>query len=286
LGKICDYEGSAYRTEFWEGQGRDYEDAAERIALRKLLPPRGEVVVEVGAGYGRLAELYEGYRRVILVDYSRSLLVEARERWGENGRFVFVVADLHRLPLVDEVAETLVTVRVLHHVSDVPMVLSELGRVVAPRGCYVLEYANKRNLKEILRWLVGRSRKEPFSWERVEFAPLNYNFHPRYIEEALDRVGLQIERRLSVSLFRMGFLKQRFPRALACLDGWLQGPTAPLTLGPSIFLRSRKEGDPKGDEGLFQCPKCRASLEEGEGMMTCPECERVWWAEEGIYDFR
>ena len=163
MGKLCDYEGSAYRTEFWEGQGRDYEDAAERIALGKLLPPEGDVVVEVGAGFGRLVELYDGYRRVILVDHSRSLLAEARERWGEDGRFVFVAADLHQLPLVDGAADTLVTVRVLHHVSDVPVALSELARVVAPGGCYVLEYANKRNLKELLRWLVGRSRKAPFS---------------------------------------------------------------------------------------------------------------------------
>ena len=29
---ICDYEGSAYRTEFW-GQGREYEDAVERVAF-------------------------------------------------------------------------------------------------------------------------------------------------------------------------------------------------------------------------------------------------------------
>jgi hypothetical protein len=36
---VCDYEGSDYRTRFWEGQGRDYEDQAERIALRRLMPP-------------------------------------------------------------------------------------------------------------------------------------------------------------------------------------------------------------------------------------------------------
>jgi len=29
---VCDYEGSDYRSRFWEGQGRDYEDQAERIA--------------------------------------------------------------------------------------------------------------------------------------------------------------------------------------------------------------------------------------------------------------
>ena len=34
---VIDYEGSAYRTDFWEGQGRNYEDAAERLALRDRL---------------------------------------------------------------------------------------------------------------------------------------------------------------------------------------------------------------------------------------------------------
>ena len=37
---ICDYEGTSYRARFWEGQGREYEDLAERIALKRLLPPR------------------------------------------------------------------------------------------------------------------------------------------------------------------------------------------------------------------------------------------------------
>jgi len=286
LGKLCDYEGSAYRTEFWEGQGRGYEDAAERIALGKLLPPEGDVVVEVGAGFGRLAELYDGYRRVILVDHSRSLLAEACERWGKDGRFAFVAADLHRLPLVDGAADTLVTVRVLHHVSDVPAALSELARVVAPGGCYVLEYANKRNLKELLRWLVGRSRKAPFSREPVEFVALNYNFHPEYVDRALAEVGLRIEQRLSVSLFRVGFLKRRFSKALARIDGWLQGPTASLTPGPSIFLRTHKEGAEERPGGIFKCPGCQTLLEEREGAMTCSVCGGAWQAQEGIYDFR
>ena len=58
--EICDYEGSSYRTDFWEGQGRQYEDMAERLALRKLLPPAGARLVEIGAGFGRLVDLYGG----------------------------------------------------------------------------------------------------------------------------------------------------------------------------------------------------------------------------------
>jgi hypothetical protein len=27
--RICSYEDSTYRTDFWEGQGREYEDLAD-----------------------------------------------------------------------------------------------------------------------------------------------------------------------------------------------------------------------------------------------------------------
>jgi len=50
LPEICDYEGSGYRTDFWEGKGRDYEDAVERIALRRLLPAPANAILSLGRG--------------------------------------------------------------------------------------------------------------------------------------------------------------------------------------------------------------------------------------------
>jgi len=70
---VCDYEGSAYRTEFW-GQGRDYEHAAERVALKQLLPRTGHRLIDVGGGYGRLVPLYNGYDEVVIFDYAISQL--------------------------------------------------------------------------------------------------------------------------------------------------------------------------------------------------------------------
>ena len=113
---ICDYEGSTYRTDFWEGQGRDYEDLAERLALARLLPPRGKRLLDIGAGFGRLATMYGGYEEVILLDYSRSQLEYARERLGDE-RFIYVAADIYRLPLATNAVDTTVMVRVLHHLS-------------------------------------------------------------------------------------------------------------------------------------------------------------------------
>jgi len=85
---VCDYEGSDYRDRFWESKPRNYEDRTERIALRRLLPPRGRRVVHLGAGFGRMTRELDGYDQVIVLDYSRTMLRDAQVRLGKDGRFV------------------------------------------------------------------------------------------------------------------------------------------------------------------------------------------------------
>jgi ubiquinone/menaquinone biosynthesis C-methylase UbiE len=96
---VIDYEGSQYRADFWVGQGRQYEDAAERIAIERMLPANGGRIAEIGAGFGRLADLYKGYEQIVLFDYSRSLLQDAARERASDGRFVFVAGNLYSLPL-------------------------------------------------------------------------------------------------------------------------------------------------------------------------------------------
>ena len=50
---VCDYEGSDYQENFWEQGNRAYEDAAEEIALKRLLPSGSGHLLELGAGAGR-----------------------------------------------------------------------------------------------------------------------------------------------------------------------------------------------------------------------------------------
>jgi len=99
---ICDYEGSDYQTRFWKGQGREYEDLVERIAIQRLLPPGGTRLLEIGTGFGRLVNLYQGYCHIVLLDYSKSLLRQAQERLGRDGRYTYVAANVYRLPLNDQ----------------------------------------------------------------------------------------------------------------------------------------------------------------------------------------
>src|SRR3972149_3529570 len=233
--RVIDYEGSKYSTEFWTA-AREYEDRAERIALRALLPPRGHRLIEIGAGAGRLGGLYLGYDEIVLMDYARSTLLEARQRWGHDPRFKFVAADVYRWPLADAAFDTVVMVRVMHHLVDVPQALRQISAALKAGGTFVVEFANKRNLKSMLRYALRRQAWSPYAREPFEFATLNFDFHPAWVKERLRDAGFEIRNRRSVSFFRVGVLKRLLGAgALAALDGVLQRPLASLAVSPSQF---------------------------------------------------
>jgi len=287
-GTLCDYEGHDYRTRFW-GQGRDYEDRAERIALRRLLPPSGLRLTEIGAGFGRLADLYGGYQQVILLDPARSLLLEARERLGQDERFLYVRGNVDNLPFVDGACDTLVIVRVMHHLTEVPRALGEMARSLCSGGSFIYEYANKQNVKAIARYLLRRQSWSPFDREPVEFAPLHFDFHPAWMAQRLRETGLRSERELAVSTFRLALLKRLVPAPLlAHLDGLLQPLGSCCKLSPSVFaLATATAGPPPPlPENPFRCPACHAvPLSGDDEALVCHSCGRRWLISDGIFDF-
>jgi ubiquinone/menaquinone biosynthesis C-methylase UbiE len=289
---VCDYEGSDYRARFWENQGRDYEDQAERAALRRLMPPRGATLLDVGAGFGRLADEYGGYERVVLFDYSRSLLREAQERLVGDPRFLYVAGNWYNLPFVAGLFATLVQVRTLHHAADAPALFGELARIARPGAAYILEFASKYNLKAMLRFWLGRQAWSPFDLEPVEFVKLNFDFHPDWIKARVDEAGFRSEQMLTTSHFRFAPLKRIAPTSwLVALDSVLQRTGKWAQWTPSVFLRSRRAtiGPAAPPGAFFACPACRTPLgEPRDGLLLCanPACDRRWRVEDGLYDFK
>ena len=288
--RVCDYGESTYRTDFWEGQGREYEDRAERLALRRLLPPGGKRLVDVGAGFGRLSAFYAGYEQVVLLDYSASLLGQARERLGADPRLVYVAANFYAMPFGPGSFDAAMMVRVMHHVADVPAFLGEMGRVLAPGGTFALEFANKRHLKAILRWLLRRQHWSPFDPAPYEFVDMNFDFHPAWMQWRLAEAAFHVKQSLSVSHFRLPLLKRLFPpAALAAVDGLLQPTGAWWQLTPSVFHRAVLEGTPAPAtaELAFRCPACAGCLPgPGPQVLACARCGRGWPLEDGIYNFK
>jgi ubiquinone/menaquinone biosynthesis C-methylase UbiE len=298
--RVIDYEGSKYSTEFWIA-AREYEDRAERIAIKAMLPPKGQRLIDIGAGAGRLGDLYLGYDEVILMDYARSTVIEARDRWGHDPRFKFVAADVYSLPFLDQVFDAVVMIRVIHHLVEVPRAFQNIAATLQSSGCFLLEFANKRNLKSMLRYALRRQNWSPYDRSPVEFVELNFDFHPTWMKQQLSAAGFSIEKIRAVSMFRLDFLKKLFgAKRLAAIDGALQRPLAPCAISPSMFVRCRASSPAgasstlqlKADEaeiegvGLFKCPMCHAALvAASDEELHCANGHR-WSTRDGIYDFR
>jgi ubiquinone/menaquinone biosynthesis C-methylase UbiE len=287
---VCDYEGSDYQRSFWDQANRAYEDRVEAIAIQRLLPQAGKRLLEVGAGAGRNTPRYRGFEQVVLLDYSRTQLEQARERLGLSERYLFVSADIYRLPFRKGVFDGATMIRTLHHLVEPKQALANVREGLVPGATFVLEFANKRNIKAILRWLLGRQTWNPFTPEQVEFAELNFNFHPGTVREILLSTHYKIQKALTVSHFRMDFLKRIVPLdMLVAMDSLLQWTGALWQLTPSVFLQAVVPGEqvPPTPGPIFRCPECGSEdLEEHPQGWLCQGCGNLWAYREGIYDFR
>lgn len=292
---VCNYEGSDYQTSFWDKGGREYEDRTEAIALKRLLPQRGRLLLELGAGAGRNTPRYVGFNRIVLLDYSRTQLEQAQQRLGNSEKYIFVAADVYRLPFVDGLFDAATMIRVLHHMADAPKALGQVKNVLGANGVFILEFANKLNLKAILRYFFGKQRWNPFTLEPVEFVKLNFDFHPKKIRQWLGDLGFAIEKTLTLSHFRMGLLKRIIPTGiLVFLDSILQWTGAWIQVTPSVFVKAKLVGRDDiplyGQDGIlsyFKCPDCgRHPLVDKKSYLECPNCGKKWGVKDGIYDFR
>ena len=287
---VCDYEGSDYQSSFWDQGDRIYEDQVEAIALSRLLPPNGERLLEIGAGAGRNTPRYQGFRQVVLLDYSRTQLQQAQQRLGRNGRYVYVAANAYRLPFVPGLFDAATMIRTLHHMADAPAALRQVHKVLCGQGTFILEYANKQNLKAIFRYALRRQDWSPFAREPVEFTKLNFDFHPQAVRGWLKDAGFRVEKQLTVSHYRINFLKRHVPiNWLVALDSVAQWTGDWWQLSPSVFVRGCVEGNAPlaSSDSFFRCPECLGyPLEDQTGLLHCRNCGRSYAVRDGIYDFK
>lgn len=121
-----DFIDTAGSLEFMKGIHRDF---LSQLGLRA-----GESVLDLGCGPGdRVVELAQqvGARgNAVGIDYSESLIDEARRRWGASGLPVsFHVGDAHALPFPDASFDACRAERVFVHLQDPAQAMSELVRV-------------------------------------------------------------------------------------------------------------------------------------------------------------
>ena len=219
--------------------------SATGSAIRALLPPKGGRLVEVGAGFGRLADEYAGYGEVVLFDSSdgaarRRPRAPRRPTRGSE----FVLGDAHALPFADASFDAVVCVRVAHHFADPGRVFREFARILRPGGILVLEFANKRHLKSIVKYALGRQRWSPFGPSGTSTGRSTSTTAPTRSAACSREAGFRIGPVRAASLFRLGRPEAACPAARAGRHrGPAPGATRPAGAG-TVGVSPRPAHDP------------------------------------------
>jgi SAM-dependent methyltransferase len=131
--------------QYW--QGRDYEHAAEEIAVRRLLGHRHfRRAIDVGGGFGRLSKLLTEFAdSVLLAEPSQQQLDKAVEFLVDDPRIERRQLQAADLQQPDGSADLVLFVRVLHHIPDPGRELREIARVLEPGGRLVFSMTHPQN---------------------------------------------------------------------------------------------------------------------------------------------
>jgi SAM-dependent methyltransferase/uncharacterized protein YbaR (Trm112 family) len=124
------------------------------IPALRLPPGQGRVFVELGCGWGRwcIAAARAGYTP-IGIDPMLGAVRAARRVATQLGVHAhFITADARYLPLRADTADVVFSYSVLQHLapSAVADVLSDVRRVLAPRGRFFAQFANALGVRSLL----------------------------------------------------------------------------------------------------------------------------------------
>lgn len=232
---------------YWTG--RDYEHAAEEMAIKRLLSGRHfRNAVDVGGGYGRLCVLLENYAdKVTLAEPSQQQLDIAKEFLKDHPEVDRKLLQAADLKFKDGSVDLLTVIRVMHHLPDPNPEFAEFARVLADDGYAIIEVANYSHARNRLKHLL-KGKKMPVhpvdirsekNKKENEIPFVNHN--PDTVIKQLAHAGLKVERILSVSNLRSPGLKKVVPRrVMLAIEGILQPTLANSYFGPSVFFLVKK----------------------------------------------
>ncbi len=232
---------------YWDG--REYEHAAEEMAIQRLLKGKKfRSAVDVGGGFGRLCLLLENYAdKVTLAEPSQQQLDLAKDFLKDHPEVDRKLMQADDLQFKNGEIDLLTMVRVMHHLPDPSQEFSEIARVLADDGYAIIEvasYAHARNrIKHALKG--KRMPAKPVDIrsaanQREEEIPF-VNHNPKTVIRQFQHAGLQVERVLSVSNLRSTTLKKHVPMsAMLTAEKLLQAAFAGIYFGPSIFFLVKK----------------------------------------------
>ena len=238
---VCDYKGYDYKTAFWNDLDRDYEHKIEHALVHRLTreySSKQGTLIDLGCGFGRLFDAYKDHATTFnLVDYSHDLLKEAKSTIKTSKPISFVQGNAYNLPFQFPAADTVVSIRTLHHFTDLPALFAEVHRVLKTNGVFIFEIPNKAHLLNRIRYKLKRLASDPQSKDPLVINPTYVNYHPLDVFEKAQAAGFDIVETIPVSFFRQSLIKRLFPTSLLVwAESQLQHVVKQTWLTPSIYV--------------------------------------------------
>jgi ubiquinone/menaquinone biosynthesis C-methylase UbiE len=174
----------------WESDSYSIPKLREDKAKYKLdsieehiIPNSHSICVDLGCGGGYFSkELYHRYKcKVFSIDESKTAIKFARN----NNSFInanYIVSSATKINLPDSSVDIVFCIGVLEHVRKFDLALSEIKRILKPKGKIVITSSNKysimyfdRIIKQILhRWKYGYQKN--WSSSRIQRKLKQYDF--------------------------------------------------------------------------------------------------------------
>lgn len=233
--------------QYWDG--REYENAAEEMAIKKLLKGKHfGSAADIGGGFGRLCILLENYAdKVTLAEPSQQQLNIAKDFLKDHPEVDCKLTQADDLDFKDKSVDLITMIRVMHHLPDPAPEFAEIHRVLSDDGLFILEVANYAHFRNRLKHAANLKKLpvEPVDIRSVEnrktseIAFVNHN--PKTVIKQLAHAGFKVQRTLSVSNLRSPSIKKFVPTSgMLAVEGLLQRPLAKSYFGPSTFFLIKK----------------------------------------------
>jgi ubiquinone/menaquinone biosynthesis C-methylase UbiE len=202
-----------------------YQGSLQRARLQP-----GEVVIDLGTGRGELlaVAVEMGAARAIGVEYSLEALAFAQRTLAAHamsGRAAVMAADTRRLPLHDALADLVVMLDIVEHLSpaELHLTLTEALRVLRPGARVFVHTMPTKTIYDVTyrfqRLAVPGRRKHWPADPRVEL-------------ERVMHINEQTKRSLTRSLTRAGFSDVRVERG-----AWIHTDFVPDEEGKQLYRR-------------------------------------------------
>ena len=141
---------------FNQSRGLELVNSLEKSFVENVLKKskKEEIYIDLGVGTGRFSEiLLKRGKKVKGLDFSDKMIKASKRKlkmFYESGQIGFELHDLNKpLSYPDNTFDGAICIRVIKYVKHWKKLISEINRVLKPKGVLILEISNKYSVQSI-----------------------------------------------------------------------------------------------------------------------------------------